>query len=69
MSATALGAIVAIVVGYAGGLAATLQYLGHRMDRVEDRLRAIEIAQSAYAQKVDDHITNHPGPSTHLVTR
>jgi hypothetical protein len=73
MSATALGAIVAIVVGYAAGIVAIVQLLARRLDRIEDRLERIEdrltrieVAQATYAQKLEDHIANHPGPGVQL---
>lgn len=54
------------------GLLAQNQWAWSRMDRrlerVEDRLTAMETAHAAFAQKLDDHITNHPPQATHLET-
>lgn len=80
MSATDLGAVVAIVVGYAAGLTATLRYLGSRIDNLGDNLGgridnlAKELADlrvdvARIGQRLDDHITDHPGPSHRVLQR
>jgi len=40
MSATALGAIIAVAAAYAASVFAIIWYLGSRIDRLDDRLGA-----------------------------
>ncbi|MBO0729346.1 MAG: hypothetical protein J2P57_08815 [Acidimicrobiaceae bacterium] len=69
-----LAILLPVVFGYASGIFATLWYLGHRIDRLEDRLGGVQrelgeirVDLGRIDQKIDDHINHHPGPTTRLV--
>ena len=75
-----LAIVLPICVTFLGVVLSIVWYLGNRIDRrfdrIEDRLESIEhgqtdikVAQAAYAQKLDDHVSDHPGPSIHFAPR
>jgi cytochrome c-type biogenesis protein CcmH/NrfG len=44
-----------------------LSQVSHRLDRIEDRLAALEKEVTRTGQALDDHLTSHPGPTERLV--
>lgn len=60
---------MAIVVGYAAGLTATLRYLGGRIDNLAKELADLRVDVGRIGQRLDDHITDHPGPSHQVLQR
>jgi hypothetical protein len=69
MNATILGIVITLAVMNLGIVYFLVNRIDRRLERIEDRLTRIEVAQATYAQRLDDHIAAHPGPSTHLVTQ
>lgn len=67
MSGTELGAIIAIVAGYASSIYLLVVRIDRRLERIEDRLTSIEVTIGRIGQRLDDHIENHPGPAERLV--
>jgi hypothetical protein len=66
MSATALGAIIAVVAGYASSVYLIINRIEGRLDRIEDRLTtvenrlgALEIITARIDQRLEDHLTDH----------
>jgi hypothetical protein len=71
-----------ICAAFLGVVLSIVWYLGSRIDRrlealekgqadlrvaLAEGLGEIRTDQAAYAQRLEGHITNHPGPSVHLV--
>jgi hypothetical protein len=71
VSANVLGVIVAIVVANAGTTLGIVYFLVARIDRRLEKLEQgqtdIKVAQAQFAQRLDDHIESHPGPTERLV--
>jgi hypothetical protein len=67
MNGTILGVVITLAVMNLGIVYFLTNRIDRRLERIEDRLTKIEVAQAAYAQRLDDHIEAHPGPRQDLV--
>jgi 4-hydroxybenzoate polyprenyltransferase len=67
MSAIALVVLVAFTVLVLGTVYLLNYFIDRRLDRLENSLRELRVDIARFDQKLDDHIKDHPGPSTRLV--
>lgn len=72
-TATFLGVVLLVVGGYVtsivyfvGRIDRRLERIEDRLDRVEERLSALEVEVARIGQRLDDHITDHPGPTQRI---
>jgi hypothetical protein len=68
-AATFITVVVAIVGGYAYSVHTIVSRIDRRLERIEDRLSTLEVNLGRIGQRLDDHVTDHPGPTERLVQR
>lgn len=72
--AQTLAIVLPICAAFLGVVLSVVWYLGSRIDRLEDRLgrieerlTAVEVTLGRIEQRLDDHVSDHPGPTERLV--
>jgi Flp pilus assembly protein TadB len=63
-----LAAFIAIAAAYAFSVWMVVQRIDRRLERIEERLGGVEQILARIEQRLDDHISNHPGPTQRLTS-
>lgn len=59
MDGVGLAAIIAVVAGYVSGIYFIVNRIDARLERVEERLTAIEVTLARIDQRLADHLIDH----------